>query len=507
MRQFSFLQRVKKRMSDIRKQIHNKLLSLGKDIKNSHISGLNSQKILERRVITNDLLNFDYSKQRIDENAMDYLLQIPDLINLKDSLKALFNGETNNPSEDKGVSHTLYRKKTVDKNFQLILSERERIKSFLEQSLEDFSIKNLICLSIGGSRIGPELLNEFQSLDGPLNIYYCSSYDLLEVSDAIRRCNQSDTIIFVSSKSFQTSEILKNLERIKSWYEENPKINFYDHLYGISSNTSAMTAYGIKYNNQFVILDSLGGRFSLWSSMSLPAFTNSGFDSYLDLLEGAYLADEHTNKSSWEFNIPVIMALLSVWNTNSLNINNHGIFAYNFRLRSLTKYISQLSMESNGKSINFESEESPFLTSPLIWGGYGIEAQHSTFQWLMQGKTETSCDFIGLNNGSKEAVESFELLLSQVLAITHGKEDKESPYKSIKGNNPCSILQMNSIDLKGLGFLLAIYEHKVFIEAFILGIDPFDQWGVELGKKLALESKSNKNFFTDKFSSSLYPKS
>ena len=176
-------------------------------------------------------------------------------------------------------------------------------------------------------------------------------------------------------------------------------------------------------------------------------------------------------------------------------------------MRSLTKYIAQLSMESNGKSTNFESEESPFLTSPLIWGGYGIESQHSTFQWLMQGKTETSCDFIGLNNGQEEAVDSYEMLLSQVLAMTYGKEDKDNPFKTIKGNNPCSILKLNSIDLKSLGFLLAIYEHKVFTEASILGIDPFDQWGVQLGKKIALEAKNSKEFLKVNFSKSLHPKS
>ncbi len=495
-------------MSNIREQIHHKLSLLGKDIKNAHISELNNQKNLEGMAIGNDLLHFDYSKQRINEKIIDYLLQIPDLIDLKDSLQALLKGNIYNPSENRGVSHTIYRNKTENKNFKLIFSEREKIKSFLNVSLTDRSIKNLICLSIGGSRIGPELLDEYQSLYGPLNVYFCSSYDLLELSDALKRCNQSDTIIFVSSKSFQTLEILKNLDHVKSWYGRNPEINFYDHLYGISSNASAMTAYGIKKKNQFLILDSLGGRYSIWSSMSLPAFINSNYDSYLDLLEGAYLADEHTSKTSWESNIPVLMALLSIWNTSFLEINNHGIFTYNFRLRSLVKYISQLSMESNGKSINFESKESPFLTSPLIWGGYGIESQHSTFQWLMQGKTETSCDFIGLNDGlNKESVESFEMLLSQVLAMTYGKKDKVSPFKSIKGNNPCSILQMNSIDLKSLGFLLAIYEYKVFIEASILGIDPFDQWGVQLGKDIALEGKSNKEFLKDKFSSSLHPKS
>ncbi len=494
-------------MSEIRKKIHNKLCLLGKDNENTHISELQGYKDLQKRVIKSDLLDFDYSKQRINDEAIEYLLQIPNLIDLKDSLDKLFRGDVRNPSENRAVSHTLYRNKKSNEKFELIFTERERIKSFLEKSVAGLKFKNLICLSIGGSRLGPELLKEFQALDGPINIYFCSSYDLLELSDVLRNCNQSETIIFASSKSFETSEIFKNLDHVRSWFGEKPDIDFYEHLFAVSSNVSSMNSYGIKKSNQFQVLDSLGGRFSIWSSMSLPAFINSNFSSYVELLEGAYLADEHTRKSSWESNIPVIMALLSLWNTNSLKINNHGIFTYNYRLRSLTKYISQLSMESIGKSINFESKESPFLCSPLIWGGYGIESQHSTFQWLMQGKTETSCDFIGLSSAEKDTRDSYEMLLSQVLAMSHGKEDEEYPYKSVRGNNPCSILKLNSLDLKSLGFLLAIYEHKVFIEASIMGIDPFDQWGVQLAKKIALESKTNKEIFKENFSTTLHPKS
>tara|TARA_B000000475_G_scaffold272007_1_gene271482 strand:- start:29 stop:1504 length:1476 start_codon:yes stop_codon:yes gene_type:complete len=491
-------------MNEVRKDIYAKLVSLREDIEHIHLSKLPIQK---ERVVKQDLLDFDYSKQRISDNILDYLLQIPNQINLKDSLKALFDGSANNPSEDRLVSHTLYRCRESAEDFQLIFSERERIKNFLEQKIISSSFKNVICLSIGGSRLGPELLSEFQSHEGPLRTYFCSSFDLLELNDVLKNCKQHETLIFASSKSFETSEILKNLNHLKSWFEKNPNIEFQDHLYGISANADAMSSYGIKKDNQFLLLDSLGGRFSIWSSISLPAFVNSDFNSYLDLLEGAYIADQHTYTASWEFNIPVIMALLSIWNTSGLNINNHGIFTYNYRLRSLTKYLSQMSMESNGKSINFKLETSPFLTSPLIWGGYGIESQHSTFQWLMQGKTETSCDFIGLNSGEKDTLDSYEMLLSQVLAISYGKEDKQNPYKSVKGNNPCSILKLNSLDLKSLGFLLAIYEHKVFIEALILGIDPFDQWGVQLGKKLASKAKSNKEFLKDNFSETFLPKS
>ncbi len=494
-------------MNDLRNKILNNLLLHGKEVKGLHISELNNSKNPKDYVIESDLLIFDYSKQRINREVLDSLLQIPDQINLKDSLDLLFKGKINNPSEGRSVSHTVYRNRAQIDGFDLIFSEREKIKSFLNQENPNQLYKNLICLSIGGSRMGPELIKEFQSETGPKNIYFCSSYDLQELKEVLLKCQQSETIVFVSSKSFQTSEILKNLEYVKSWFSEKDNVNLEERLYGISANAEAMKSHGILESNQFLLLESLGGRNSIWSSISLPAFVNTNNESYLELLEGAYLADEYTKNASWEFNISVIMALLSVWNTNSLNINNHGIFTYNFKLRSLTKYIAQLSMESNGKSVNFDSISSPFLTAPLVWGGYGIEHQHSTFQWLMQGKTETSCDFIGINNGDQEAVDSYEMLLSQVLAMTNGHQYKNKPFKSVKGNNPSSIVQLKNLDLKSLGFLLALYEHKIFIESLILGIDPFDQWGVQLGKKIALDVKKKKGYLKAHFSSNVLPNS
>ena len=494
-------------MNNIRKVIHKELSILGRDLKNTHISDLFDSAESNNNVIELDLLTFDYSKQRIDQKALDFLIEIPNIINLRESLDQLFAGKVTNRSEQRAVTHTIYRNQTSVEDFGLIFSEREKIRSFLNQSKSGYPFKNVICLCIGGSRIGPELLNEFMSLDSQVNIYFCSSYDLEEVKDALRKCQQSETIVFASSKSFETEEILKNLEYVKTWFSYSPEINLEDHLYGVSANASAMTEFGIKKSNQFLLLDSIGGRFSIWSSISLPAFMNGDYESYLDLLYGAHLADEHTNNTPWEFNISVLMALLSIWNRNSLDISNHGIFTYHFKLRSLTKYIAQLSMESNGKSVNFDLNISPFMTTPLIWGGYGIENQHSTFQWLMQGKTETSCDFIGINNDEFDTKDSFEMLLSQVLAMTKGKEDKSFPFKTVRGNNPCSIFKIEHLDLKTLGFLLALYEHKVFIEALILGIDPFDQWGVQLGKQLSSNAKSDKDFLKPFFSSSVLPKS
>jgi glucose-6-phosphate isomerase len=494
-------------MNELRKDIQHKLSLLGKDIKNTHLSEINPMENPEGCIVKSDILTFDFTKQRVNPEILDFLFQIPDLINLKESLNLLFAGRINNPSEDRTVSHTLYRNRAPVDGFENIFVERQKIKLFLDKKFSDYSYKNLVCLGIGGSRLGPEMLNEFQSVDGPMKIYFCSSYDLLELKDSLRNCKQRETIVFASSKSFETSEIIKNLEYVKSWFAKEPNIILEDHLYGISANPLAMKTLGIKEKNQFLLEDSLGGRFSIWSSISLPAFINSDYGAYMELLEGACLADEYTSQTSWESNFSVIMALLSIWNTNSLNINNHGIFTYNFKLRSLTKYLAQLSMESNGKSVNFNSQVSPFLTVPLIWGGDGIENQHSTFQWLMQGKTETACDFIGINDGDRNTVDSHEMLLSQVLAMTKGQEDKASLYKSVRGNNPCSIFLLDNLDLKSLGYILALYEHKIFIEALIVGVDPFDQWGVQLGKKLALDTKSNQEFMKAFFSSSVLPKS
>ena len=498
---------MEKKMNNKRLEIYKKLTDLGKKITNLNISELQKLDNRKENIVNTPLIQLDYSKQKLSNEGKKFLFEIPDLIDLRESLAALFEGNIKNPTEDKKVTHTIYRDADPQKDFRIISSERKRIKAFLNKNLSDRNIKNLICLGIGGSRLGPELLYEFQDKSGPIDIHFCSSYDLLEQKQALAYCNQKETIAIISSKSFETREIMKNFEYLKSWYEKKPGINLKDHLYAISSNKTAMTEHGFQKENQFEILESLGGRFSIWSAMSIPAFVNSGYAEYQDLLEGARLADSDTLTSKWDENIAVILALLSVWNCNSLNINNHGIFSYSFKLRSLAKHLSQLSMESNGKTINFKGEETPFNSSPLVWGGYGVEAQHSSFQWIMQSKTGTACDFISINDGDIESCASQGMLLSQVLAMTFGERNDDEPYKSIKGNNPCSILQLKSGNLKDLGYLLALYEHKIFIEAYILGIDPFDQWGVQLGKKIVSKSNEDKTHLVNYFSNNFLPKS
>ncbi len=494
-------------MIDQRVQISEKLQKLGKENADLTIKSLVKRQAFNQNLISTPFLNFDFSKQKISSESFEWLLTVPDQLNLGESFSKLIEGTFENQTEKRKVSHTLYRLPSSKMTHQAILTERDKFKMFLRRINLEKNIKNLICIGIGGSRLGPELLNQFQEKERPFNIYFCSSLDLLELKSVLQKCSQAETYVVASSKSFRTLEVLKNLEFLADWFKKIPELEFIDHLFAVSSNKKAMDAFGIKKENQFHILESLGGRYSLWSSISLPAFINSGFDSYLNFLEGASLADKHVLESEWKNNISMIMALLSIWNTSALRINNHGIFTYNYRLRSFMQYISQLSMESNGKLINSDSVISPFYSSPLIWGGYGIDSQHSTFQWMMQSKTLTSNDFIGLNDESFESKDSYQVLLSQVLALTFGEKNEKEPFKSVLGENPCSIIQLHSLDLKTLGFLIAIYEHKTFFEGLILGVESFDQWGVQLGKKLALKAKHDQEFLGDFFSSNILPKS
>lgn len=494
-------------MTDPRKQINESLQKFGNQIANSKIFDLASNNNSIHNIINTPFFNFDFSKQKINLEAYEWLLTIPGQLNIKENLFKLLEGDFDNPTENKKVSHTIYRLSSSKKDHENIFSEREKIRDFLESLNSNKNIKNLISIGIGGSRLGPELLNQFQVKEGNLNVFFCSSYDLVELKNAICRCNQHETLVLVASKSFGTSEVLKNLSLITDWFEETDKVNLTDHLYAVSADTNAMESFGVKKENQFYIADSLGGRYSIWSSMSLPGFVNSDYESYLSFLEGASLADKYVSESEWKDNVAMIMALLSVWNTSALGINNHGIFTYNYNLRSFMLYVAQLSMESNGKSINADSVISPLATSPLIWGGYGVDSQHSTFQWMMQGKTYTSCDFIGLNDQSDESKGSYQMLLSQVLAMTFGEINEIESFKSVRGNNPCSVIQLHSLDLKTLGFLIAIYEHKVFFEGLILGINSFDQWGVQLGKRLTLNSQEDSEFLSSYYSPELLPRS
>ena len=471
---------------------------------------LTKKRLNEFNVVT-DCLAYDYSKQRISKETLNELLKIPEEINLKESILDISNGVFLNPTEDRKVSHMLHRDLSNSKNTPVlkeIYSQREKLCNFIKgiKEISESHIDTIISISIGGSRLGPELLSEvYGKLNSKIKVYYCSSYDFIEMDEVMSTCNPARTIIVISSKTFKTPEVIKNANKAKNWLESLMGKNSWDQIFGISSNKEAMAEFGIKDTNQFEILDSVGGRYSIWSSISLPAIIDMGWDGFEEFLNGAHEADEHFRNTPWGKNIPVLMALFSVWNTNGLGINNLGIFTYDFKIRSLTKYLSQMGMESNGKAFGSDNNKSLFYTSPLIWGGYGPEAQHSVFQWLLQGTDYSSCDFIGVNDDEDGVSNSYQMLLAQITALSIGEENIEFQHKSVIGDNPISLLKLKNLSPRCLGFLIACYEHKVFVESQIYGINPFDQWGVELGKRLTVKSQEEetymKSFFNKIFSS------
>ena len=482
------------------------LASQNSDIKIKDI--INSERLKEFS-ITTDLLSYDFSKQRVTKNILDSLLTIPDKINLKQSILDISSGEFLNVTEDRKVSHMLTRdfsgsKKTGQHN--KILEQRAKLKNFIKKTGDGSvsEVNTIISIGIGGSRLGPEFLSEvFNDSNSKIKIFYCSSFDLIELNKIISISDPSKTLVVIASKSFNTLEVLENANVVKGWLKGSQGDCWQNNVLGVSSNKDGMKKFGIREENQFNLLDSIGGRYSIWSSISLPAIFDMSWQGFEQFLQGAQEADKHFKESPWNENIPVIMALISFWNLNGLGINNLGIFTYDFRIRSLTKYISQMMMESNGKQVSIDGFKTDFLTCPLVWGGYGPYAQHSNFQWLMQGSDYSTCDFIGVKKKDDLESKSHRMMLAQIVAMSVGDNKSNFNHKSVEGNNPVSLLYLQDLSPYSLGYLLAIYEHKVFTESRIYNINAFDQWGVQLGKKLASKSHEKSaymnNYFKEEF--------
>ena len=478
------------------------LASKNSDIKIKDI--INTERLTEFS-ITTDLLSYDFSKQRITKDILDELLTIPDKINLKKSISDISSGQFLNTTEDRKVSHMLTRDLCVAKGAgeqNQILSQRIKLEKFVKRISEEsiFEVNTIISIGIGGSRLGPEFLSEvFNDPNSKIKIFYCSSFDLIELNKIISISDPSKTLVVISSKSFTTPEVIENANAVKEWLKVSEGDGWRNNLFGVSSNKEGMNKFGIKENNQFDLLDSIGGRYSIWSSVSFPAIFDMSWQGFEQFLEGAQEADKHFIEKPWSENIPVLMALISFWNLNGLNINNLGIFTYNYRIRSLTKYISQMMMESNGKQTSLDGLKTDFLTCPLVWGGFGPDAQHSNFQWLMQGRDYSACDFIGINTKSDLESKSHRMMLAQIVAMSIGDNKSNFNHKSVEGNNPVSLLYLQDLSPYSLGYLLAIYEHKVFTESRIYNINAFDQWGVQLGKKLTSNSHEGSTYMNSYF--------
>jgi glucose-6-phosphate isomerase len=503
-----------KEINNHSKKISKKSLN---EIFKTDIDRFNKFSIQEKNLL------LDFSKNHIDDKMMKLFSQLLDDINLRDKINDLFNGEKINTSENRSVLHFLLRgsfnSKTKDLYDNNVKKGLKKLKSFSKKfengDIKGYSgkkIKNVINIGIGGSDLGPKMICEALKYYSDRNIhnYFISNVDPSNLSEVLLNIDPEESIFIISSKSFGTIETLKNAKICKNWFYDQSKNSesIKRHFFGVTANSKRAMEFGIDENNIFSIWDWVGGRYSLWSSVGLPIILKIGFENFKMLLDGANEIDDHFKEKPFHKNIPVVLACLGIMYNNFHNCETHAIFPYDDYLKYLPMYLQQADMESNGKYISKDSSEVNYNTGPILWGDVGTNGQHSFFQLIHQGTKKIPCDFIGFVNSNNEKEELHEILLSnmvgQTMALMKGKnlmEVKEelgnkSKYtnyeilknsKVFKGNKPSNTLLFDKLTPYNLGRLIAIYEHKIFVQGCIWNINSFDQWGVELGKVLSDE--------------------
>ncbi|PKQ39310.1 MULTISPECIES: glucose-6-phosphate isomerase [Pseudomonas] len=472
-------------------------------------------------------LLLDYSKNLIDEHGLDLLIQLAEQAGLQESIASLYHGEQVNASEGRAALHTALRSPIgrrllvdghdiipeVHRVLNQVTELVSRIHSGLWRGYSEKPIKEVVNIGIGGSFLGPQLVSEALRpfTQRGVRCHYLANIDGSEFRELTARLNPETTLFIVSSKSFGTLETLKNTLAARDWYLAmgGPEEELHRHFIAVTSNRKAAIEFGIGEENIFPMWDWVGGRYSLWSAIGLPIALAIGVSNFKELLAGAYAMDQHFTQAPLAENMPVLMALLGIWYTNFWDAQSHAILPYDHYLRNFTKHLQQLDMESNGKSVRQDGSALDIATGPIIWGGVGCNGQHAYHQLLHQGRLLVPADFIVPVNSYNPLSDHHQWLfancLSQAQALMQGKTREEAeaelrakgmaeadvqrlaPHKVIPGNRPSNILVMNRIAPFELGALVALYEHKVFVQSAIWGINAFDQWGVELGKEMGKE--------------------
>lgn len=470
-------------------------------------------------------LLFDYSKQRIDKDVFTQLIALAKECDISAWREKMFNGEKINITENRAVLHTALRNRAhtpliVDGEnvTELVDNELAKIKLFVEKvrsgkwlGYSGKPVKDVVSIGVGGSNIGPQMATEaLKALsDDTLNVHYVSNADGVQIASVLKNIDAETTLFVIASKTFTTSETMTNAKTAVDWFLQTAKDNaaIAKHFVAVSTNLEKTAEFGISNDNVFTMWDWVGGRFSLWSAIGLPIALYAGYDAFEAILEGAYEVDEHFKNAPLEQNIPLIMALLSVWNTSFLGYTSQAILPYDQALHMLPAYLQQGEMESNGKHVNFAGETVPYTTVPIIWGMTGINGQHAFYQCLHQGNVIVPADFIASIKPQVNVDKHHDILLSnffaQTEALMNGVDEQEITadltakgksqaqidellkHKIHQGNRPTTSMLLDSVDAKTVGRLIALYEHKIFCQGIILEICSFDQWGVELGKGLA----------------------
>ncbi|MES2747929.1 MAG: glucose-6-phosphate isomerase [Bacteroidota bacterium] len=484
----------------------------------------------------NDFL-LDYSKNNINDQSIQLLLELANEVHLKDAISQYFNGDNINQTENRAVLHTALR---MPQNSTLLVDGKNvipeiqevknKIKTFCNQIISGEkkgyagkAFTDIVNIGIGGSDLGPAMVVEgLQFYKNHLNLHFVSNIDGDHVNETIKKLNPETTLFVIVSKTFTTQETLSNSETIKKWFLQSANQNdIAKHFVAVSTNIQKTTEFGIHPDNIFPMWDWVGGRFSLWSAVGLSISLAVGYDNFDKLLSGAHNMDEHFKTVSFDNNMPVILALLSIWYNNFFGAESEALIPYSQYLQKFAPYLQQGIMESNGKSIDREGKPVNYQTGTIIWGEPGTNSQHAFFQLIHQGTKLIPCDFIGFVKPLYGNTDHHNKLMSnffaQTEALLNGKTASQVkaeleankmpeadikellPFKVFTGNKPTNTLLIDQLTPESLGSLIALYEHKIFVQGVIWNIFSYDQWGVELGKQLAnsildeIESKTVKH--------------
>jgi len=470
----------------------------------------------------NDFL-VDYSKNRISNKTISLLLELAKEVKLEDAITKYFKGDVINKTENRAVLHTALRSKSnedvkVDgvNIMPEIYNVKQKIEAFSNQIISgnqkgytNKTFTDIVNIGIGGSDLGPAMVVEsLQYYKNHLNVHFISNVDGDHVNEILKKVNPETTLFVIVSKTFTTQETLTNAETIRSWFLRNAsQKDVAKHFVAVSTNSAKVTEFGIDANNIFPMWNWVGGRFSLWSAVGLSISLAVGFKNFDNLLDGANKMDNHFKETDFNKNIPVILALLSIWYNNFYGAESEAIIPYSQYLQKLTPYLQQGIMESNGKSVDRNGNQVDYQTGTIIWGEPGTNSQHAFFQLIHQGTKLIPTDFIGfihpLYNNKGHHDKLMSNFFAQTEALLNGKSKDQVltelkkqgldnnqvnylfPFKVFSGNKPTNTILIKKLTPEALGSLIAMYEHKTFVQGIIWNIYSYDQWGVELGKQLA----------------------
>ncbi len=467
----------------------------------------------------------DFSKNIVDGNVRELLLELAHECGLKGAIESMFTGEKINATEDRAVLHVALRNRSntpvlVDGKDVMpeVNAVLEQMKVFSESIISgDWkgysgkAITDIVNIGIGGSDLGPLMVSEALKpyKKENINLHFVSNVDGTHIAETLKLVDPETTLFIVASKTFTTQETMTNAHSAKDWFLKTAKdeaaVKF--HFAAVSTNEDAVSAFGIDTKNMFRFWDWVGGRYSLWSAIGLSIACGIGFENYIELLEGAHAMDKHFRETDFNENIPVILALIGIWYGNFYGAESEAILPYDQYMHRFSAYFQQGNMESNGKFVDRNGEQVDYQTGPIIWGEPGTNGQHAFYQLIHQGTKIIPCDFIAPAISHNQLGDHHPKLLANFFAQTEammvgktedqviselkaaGKSEAEieklAPFKVFLGNIPTNSILLKKLTPRSLGVLIAMYEHKIFTQGIIWNIYSFDQWGVELGKQLA----------------------